>query len=69
VDCVQGKDGTGENGCPSRVVINIINTREVWKVEHGNARELLNVAGLSSSGGGEDSCAQVFILIYPHPAE
>jgi len=55
LDCVREKDSGDENGCPSRVVIN---TREVWKVEHGNARELLNVGSLSSIGGGEDSCAR-----------
>ena len=48
-------EGCYESECPSRVVIN---TREVWKVEHGNARELLNVGSLSSIGGGEDSCAR-----------
>ena len=50
-----GKDGGYESGCPSRVTIN---TREIWKVEHGNARELLNVGSLSSLGSGEDSCAR-----------
>ena len=52
---MQGKDGGYESGCPSRV---IINTRGVWKVEHGNARELPNVGSLSSIGSGEDCCAE-----------
>jgi hypothetical protein len=33
--CVRGKDGADENGCPSRVVINII--KELWKGEQGTS--------------------------------
>jgi len=51
---LRAREGCYESGCPSRVVIN---TREVWKVEHGNARELLNVGSLSSISD-ENSCAR-----------
>jgi len=33
--CVRGKDGACENGCPSRVVINIV--KELRKGEHGTS--------------------------------
>ena len=60
MDSVRGKDGACENRCPSRVVLNIVNSRGVWNGEDGNAPELLrvNVGHLSSIGGGEDNCAR-----------
>lgn len=45
------KDGVSGNGYSSRVVINTVNAREVWKGEDGNGRELLNVGSLSSING------------------
>ena len=38
--CVQGKGGAGDNGCSSRMVINIV--KGFWKGEHGRRKSFFH---------------------------
>jgi hypothetical protein len=61
VDCAQGKDGAGENGSPSRIVINIVNAREwgTWKCAGSCSAPGVFLSAVVVGGGEEkDSGAQ-----------